>query len=123
MIEGLKGSWEWLAFAAQLPARPLIVPSTAAAYLVMGGRAILTGADLANTATVGGAVVIDDGTSSNGSNVAQIGFAAGVTVNYRAPGQGVLLEQGCFLIPQGITVQGVMFLIPLWHYPGGPPGE
>lgn len=119
----LAGSWEWLEFAARLPAKYVPLAQTGADKLIMSGRCLLLGADLFNMATNGGTVTIYDGTSANGSVAAQIGFPADTTVNYRSPGQGVLLEQGCWLSPSSVTVQGCVFVVPLWHGPRTPPGD
>lgn len=120
----LRGSWEWLAFAARLPAKPLTVNAPAAPQRLYSGRCLLTGMCLYNSAAVGAAVVFYDGTDTNGLAAGQIHFAA-TSGNFGPLATGpILLESGLVLSPGAGTVVGAVYVIPLdVHFGTTPPGE
>lgn len=122
-ITGLKGSWEWLNFAAQLPANPVQFSGVAGGRLVYSGRCILTGGAFSNSATTAGSVSILDGQDGNGGAVAFQAVAASAGVPLVLPGQGILLEVGAYMVASAAVLAGALYLIPLWHDEYTAPGD
>lgn len=122
-IEGLKGSWEWLEFAAQLPANPQMITGQAGNKLIYSGRCILTGACVNNTATTAGTVQLLDGQDATGGLVAGGNVAASGITNVPVNGQGILCEVGVFLVVATATLTGSILIIPLWHDEYTAPGD
>lgn len=120
--EAQKGSWEWLEFAAQLPAQPFVFGPTAANALVYSGRCILLGGSYLNSATAAGTVQLLDGQDATGGLVVATAVAASSPATPNLPGQGILCEIGVFLLPGGTTIKGSVYVIPLAHYDFTPPG-
>lgn len=120
---GLKGSLEWLAFVANLPARiePINVPLGGG--LVVPGRGILTGVNLINSATAASTVTLIDGQDSKGLNIAQYTVAGSGNLSPNFPVKGVLVEIGVFLSYSGGLISGSVYVVPLWRYPFTAPGE
>lgn len=114
-IEGLKGSWDWLEFAAQLPANPQAVTTQSANGLIYSGRCVLTGAFLNNTATTAGSVQLLDGQDAKGLLVAGAQLPAATITPITAPAQGILCENGVFMVLATAIVSGSVLIIPLWH--------
>lgn len=122
-IEGLKGSWEWLRFAAQLPSSPQFVSGQAANTLIYSGRCILTGATFLNSGTAPGQAILHDGQDVSGGVVSVTPIAASAAGNPVLPSMGVLCELGVFLEVTTATLKGSVFVIPLWHYEYTEPGD
>lgn len=122
-IRGLKGSWEWLHFAAQLPSSPQFVNSQSASGLVYSGRCILTGATFLNSGTAPGQAILHDGLDLSGGVVSVTPIAANAAGNPVLPAQGILCEIGVFLEVVTATLKGGVFVIPLWHYDFTEPGD
>ena len=122
-IAGLKGSWEWLEFAAQLPAKPVPLVSLAASGALYSGRCILAGASVTNTATTAGQLNLLDGTDSKGQIVSVLPLAAGAAAYPVFGPAGVLMELGVFATVTTATITGSVYVIPLWHEWLTPPGE
>lgn len=116
------GSWEWLEFASGLPANPEPLPVPGPNGLVMGGRAILRGYNFSNTSTTAGALVIYDGFDASGLGVIRVGYGATGTVAPAYFYPGILLNLGCFATGGLGALTGVLYLVPLWHYPDTAPG-
>lgn len=120
---GLKGSFEWLALAATLPADPVPLPSGGGSGLVESGRHIFAGMAVVNTATTAGTVSILDGQDSHGQPIASFPIPASGGLNPSLPTGGILLEVGCYIVVTGAILSGGIHLIHLWRYPYTPPGE
>lgn len=114
-ISGLKGSWAWLQFAAQLPSNPQPLKNITAGSLVYSGRCILTGAIFNNTATAAGAVQLLDGVDATGALIAGAQLPASTLTPLSTVGQGILCEIGVFLVPTGTIAAATVLVIPLWH--------
>lgn len=119
----LKGSWEWLRFAAQLPSRAIPFTNQAAPFLGFGGRCIVTGLSWNNTATTAGRVDILDGVDGNGGIAWRAPAVATALGSAAIPPNGIMLEIGCWLNLNSVTLTGALLVIPLWHYDWTPPGE
>lgn len=117
------GSWEWLQFCSQLPAKPYPLPNPGTNGIVYSGRCIVRGYSFANTATVGGALLLFDGLDGSGQAVTRTGYgASGSTApNYFYP--GILMDIGVFANTGLGQLTGVVYVVPLWGYPHTPPGE
>lgn len=120
---GLKGSWDWLAGASQLPAKPMAYAVGVGAGLVMSGRAILRGGFTGNGNAVAGHLSVYDGLDANGVEVWRVAVPASGVANLNIPDGGILLEIGCWVVSVGSSCSGSLILVPLWHYPFTPPGE
>jgi hypothetical protein len=122
-ISGLKGSWEWLQFASQLPAKPVPLLAPSGNVVAFSGRCIYLGVNLVNSATTAGRVAVYDGLDVTGPliDVAAVP-ASGVLPATRAAA-GVLCELGVTVSLTSIVVTGSVLVVPLWHYFDGPPGE
>lgn len=123
IAERLARSWDWLYFAAQLPANPIPVPSTSASKLVYSGRCILTGGVFTNSGGGAGSVQLLDGQDNTGTLVGAAAVAAGATSPITIAGQGVLCELGVYLVVTTATIIGSAWIIPLWHDQKTPPGD
>lgn len=120
---GLEGSWDWLEFAAGLPSKPQNVAATAANFLVASGRHILTGLSLLNAATTAGTIKVHDGTDTTGMIIYANTIAASGILNASLPVRGLLCEIGVYVEVVTATVNGAVYLTPLWHYRNTAPGE
>lgn len=121
-IEGLKGSWGWLEYASQLPAKPVALPSATGNGLVYSGRCILAGASVFNSATTSGGLNLLDGVDNKGLIAATIPLAATTGFNGDLAPNGVLMEIGIFATITTATISGAIYVIPLWHQRLTPPG-
>ena len=83
---GLKGSWEWLEYAAQLPAKAVNF-TTSADTLIYGGRCIYMGFTMANNAVGGGNFNLYNGRDANGAPLNLDFPSNGSTINRAAAGQ------------------------------------
>lgn len=122
-ISGLKGSWEWLEFAAQLPANPQFITGQSDSGLVYGGRCILTGASMINQATTAGSFNLLDGLDATGGVVVATALAASGVGGPNLPAQGILCELGVYLQITTATLKGSIWVIPLWHDQFTSPGD
>lgn len=120
---GLKGDWEWLEFAANLPSNPQFVINQSASGLVFGGPCILTGASFSHSGTAAGTIQLLDGLDATGGAVNAFSIAAGSNGQASLPSKGVLMELGVYLKLTTAIVTGSVYVVPLWHYRGTPPGE
>lgn len=118
-----KGSWEWLSFAASLPAKPIPITALSAATKGYTGRCIAVGLALDNTATVGGKLTVYDGQDTGGTTIGIYGFAASNQVKQTFGIFGVLCEIGVYLSTVGGLLAGSLWVVPLWEYNITPPGE
>lgn len=64
----LKASWDWLAFAAGLPADPVPIPLSASNQLIETGRQILLGGSLINTGSGSAQSVVTPANPAAGAN-------------------------------------------------------
>lgn len=119
----LKGSWEWLAFAATLPADPVALTGAPTGQLVGTGRHILMGGTLVNTATTASTWNVYDGMDNTGTQIAQVTVPAGGNAPLAMPASGVLCETAVFARYSGGLVTGSLWIVHLWKYPFTPPGE
>lgn len=122
-IGGLKGSWEWLEFATQLPGKPVPVPAGLGTALVFPGRCIYLGVNLINSATAAGRVVAYDGQDATGPVIDVAAIPASGIVSAGTTASGVLCETGVTLAVTTAVVTGSVIVIPLWHHKMTPPGE
>lgn len=123
MRDTLRGSWEWLAFAASLPADPVPFSGLTANTLLLSGRVIVTGLGFYNASTQAGGLNLIDGMDASGNLVAPIGVGSAAGATWDPGGQGVLFEQGVFLQPTNLVAHGCVYCIHLWKYKNTPPGE
>ena len=122
-IKGLEGSWEWLEFAASLPARPIIFGPVSADTQLFTGRCLYKGFTMANNAAGGGNFNLYDGRDANGPPLNLDFPSNGSTINRFTFGAGVLCESGIFLHVSTGPMVGSLFIVPLWHGEFTPPGE
>ena len=122
-IRGLKGSWEWLQFAAQLPAKPVPLLASSGNVVAFSGRCIYLGVNLINSATTAGRVAVYDGLDTTGPIVDLGAVAASGILSANTAAAGVLCELGVTVALTSIVVTGSVLVVPLWHYFDGPPGE
>lgn len=118
----LEGSWDWLEYAAGLPSKPINVAATSANFLVASGRAILTGLSLINAATTAGTVKVYDGTDTSGMIVYANSIAGSGILNASLPVRGLLCEIGVFVQVTAATLNGAVYITPLWHNRETAPG-
>lgn len=120
---GLKASWEWLEFAAGLPAKHAAVPGPTNWGQVVGGRNILTSATFSNASGAAVTITIRDGAAADGDPMAILVVPANSGLPWDGPASGVLAEVGIFIASPGANVTGVIHYVPLEHNYGTPPGE
>lgn len=120
---GQKGSWGWLELASHVAADPVPLNSLSASGLLQAGQLVLRGMCAVNTATTAGTVTVLDGADAKGQPVLNIAVAVGATVNPSLPGNGILLDIGCFLVLTGVTLTGAVWVVNRWNYEWSPPGE
>lgn len=120
--QDLKRSWEWLAFAGDLPAKPLRINNLSGNAELYTGRCIVTGMSFVYTGTSGGLVTLHDGQDTSGAPVLFGGFGSNQEINKPVSGKGVLCEIGVFAEITTGPVNGVVWFIPLAHYNITPPG-
>lgn len=119
----LKESWEWLSFAASLPAKPFQFSALTAGRLLNSGRYILVGVSLNNISTNAGVLTLYDGQDTNGEISGVVPFAASAGAAQTFGTRGVLMEIGIYLNPSAGSVTGTVYAVPLAHYNNTPPGE
>lgn len=122
-IRGLKGSWEWLQFAAQLPAKPVPLLVSSGTVVAYSGRCIYLGTNLINSATTAGRVVVYDGLDTSGPIIDLAAVAASGIASVNTAAAGILCELGVTVSLTSIVVTGSVLVVPLWHYLDSPPGE
>lgn len=115
-------SWEWLHFAAQLPAKAINLTTPAAGGLIAGGRWVLTGYSLFNESTSAVSFWVYDGQDGNGKLVVPNQVPASGYLQENLPGRGILIDEGIYVGISGGVVEGSVFAIPLWKYGKTPPG-
>jgi hypothetical protein len=120
--EGLKGDWEWLRFAASLPAIPVTLPSLSANTLLYPGRCILTGLNVENQGAGSGVFNLRNGMDNTGEYIAILPLGATASASQQFGSLGVLLDIGLFAEIVSVTMRGAVFVIPLWHYGFTAPG-
>jgi len=118
-----KGSWEWLRFASQLPAKPFQFTAQSTNKLVYKGRCILREITGLNNNATGGTLTLLDGEDTTGTIAGTQGYAASSQFSHSFASFGILMEIGCFLVPGGQSLTGTVALVPLWEYNITPPGE
>lgn len=117
-----KGSWEWLSFAASLPAKPYQLRAVTASQLLNTGRYIFVGAVFNNTATTAATVTVHDGQDANGEIVGQVTVPASSSLPLNTANDGVLCEIGLYVEIATGTITGSVWAVPLAHYNITPPG-
>lgn len=122
-ISGLKGSWEWLQFAAQLPAKPIPLLASSGTVVAYSGRCIYLGINLINSATTAGRAVVYDGLDTTGPVLDLGAVAASGILSANTAAAGVFCEMGVTVALTSIVVTGSVLVVPLWHYFHTPPGE
>lgn len=118
----LKASWEWVEFAAGLPARHATVPGPTAWGQVVAGANILMGATISNASGAAVTVTIWDGADATGDPLAVLVVAANGGLPWTGPSSGILAEVGIFIASPGANVTGVIHYVPLEHNWNTPPG-
>ena len=122
-VSGQKGSWEWLALAAQLPAKAIPQAGGMATGLVASGRYLFKGVTCNNTATAAGVVVVRDGQDASGVPVFNLAVPASSPASSPFLSDGVLCEGGLYVVATGLTGTLTIWAAPLKHYAYWPPGE
>lgn len=119
----LEGSWEWLAYAAQLPSKivPLNLITTNTSLFT--GRCICTGMAVENTGAGAGIINLRDGADNTGPYFSVLPLSNNGSANLVFGTTGVLCEMGVFAEVVTATLRGAVFIIPLWHYGDSPPGQ
>lgn len=117
------GSWEWLAAASELPAMVLPVRSVSAGGQVFTGRCIFRGYSLANVATTAGQFAVLDGQDATGITAAISDVAASASTYDNPAVKGVLMDLGIYLSVTTLTLNGAIWIVPLWDYPHTMPGR
>jgi hypothetical protein len=120
---GLKSSWEWLEYAAGLPARHVAMPGPTNWGQVVGGANLLMGATIANASGAAVTVTIRDGADVSGDPMAVLVVPANSGLPWAGPASGIMAEIGIFIASPGASVTGVVHYIPLEHEQRTPPGE
>lgn len=118
-----EGSWDWLAFAAGLPAKAILIPNISADTQLFTGRCIYMGFTIANNAVGGGNFNLYDGRDATGYPLNLDFPSNGSTINRYLSGPGVLVENGIFCHVSTGPMLGSLFIIPLWHSRNTAPGE
>lgn len=120
--EGLRGSWEWMSYAASLPSKIVPLNNLTTSTGLFSGPCIFTGYNIDNTAGGSGACNFRDGTDNTGPYVAinRLPGTAGATFTFG--NKGVFCENGVYAEIVTVTMRGAIFVIPLWHYDFTPPG-
>lgn len=119
----LKGSWEWLEFAASLPSQPNQFIAVTAGQLLLSGRYLVTGITINNTSTNAGTVTLYDGQDTTGTIVLAQHFSASGTQTTPTVPNGVLCEIGVFMNVTAGSISGAVWAVPLSEIAGTPPGE
>lgn len=119
----LKGSWEWLAFAAALPSQPFQFVAVTAGQLLLSGRYLVTGITINNSATVAGTVTLYDGQDTTGTIALTQHFSASGTQTTPTVPNGVMCEIGVFMNVTAGNISGAVWAVPLSLIAGTPPGE
>lgn len=119
----LKASWEWVEFAAGLPARHAAVPGPTAWGQVVPGANLFMGATIANASGAAVTVTIRDGADVSGDPMAVLVVPANSGLPYVGPSSGILAEVGIFIASPGANVSGVIHYVPLEHNQNTPPGD
>lgn len=120
----LKRSYEWLGYAAGLPAKPVPFTSQSGNQVLAAGRHILMGVSFRNLSTFGGAITLNDGLDANSIPLVTVGFGGSATVLQPIAANGIMCEIGVFLNSlSGCVLTGSAWIVPLWNYPSTPPGE
>ncbi len=119
----VKRSWEWLSFAATLPASPIQFLSQAANKQLATGRYIVTAINAANTATTAGTLTLYDGQDTTGEILGVIEAGASLSNNLVLGTTGAMCEIGIFMAVSGGTFTGSVLAIPLTRYTNTPPGQ
>lgn len=118
-----RDSWEWLAFAASLPSRPIPFVGVSGNTLVYSGRCILTGVTANNTNAASGVIQLLDGLDATGVPAWQVHAGGTNQVQSILPNNGVLMDIGVFMEVSSATITGSVLLIPLAHYDMTQPGH
>lgn len=119
----LEGSWEWLEFASQLPAKAVPFSGISARTVLFSGRCVLRGLSFSNAATTAGVVDALDGLDGTGMIAWRTPAAASSTGQSPVPQPGILLEIGLTLNLTTVQITGAALVVPLWHYARTPPGQ
>ena len=122
-VSGQKGSWEWLALAAQLPAKPIAPSAGLVSGLVASGRYLFKGITLNNTGGSAGIVTVLDGQDASGVPIFYLAAAATSPASSPFLSDGIMCENGLFIVVATLTGKVTLWAAPLRHYPNWPPGE
>lgn len=118
-----RDSWEWLAFAASLPSRPVPFSSVSGNTQLFTGRCILTGVTFNNLATTSGVVQLLDGQDATGAPAWQVHAGGSNQAQSILPNNGVLMDIGVFMAVSTVTITGSILVIPLLAYDKTPPAH
>lgn len=118
-----KESWEWLQFAASLPAMPIPLPSLAASQILYSGRCLLTGYSLQNNGTAAGGVNLLNGQDTTGLIAVILPLTAQQAVSNTAGTMGVLMDMGVYAQITTAVIRGSVYIVPLEHLPFTMPGH
>lgn len=121
--QDLKGDWQWLAFAASLPASPIQFLAVTASQKLATGRFIVGGITGVNTAATAGQVALYDGQDATGPLIGIVDVAATSSFTIPLPANGVMTEIGIYLGVTTATLTGSVSAVPLWIYNKTAPGQ
>jgi hypothetical protein len=117
------GNWEWLRFAASLPAKPVQFIAQSTNRELFSGRCIVREITGLNNGVAGGTLTLNDGGDASGTLVLTQGYAASASFSHSIAAFGALCEIGLFLVTGGQSLTGNVLLVPLWEYNITPPGD
>lgn len=119
----LKRSFEWLAFAAGLPGRPVPYLNQSAPFQAFKGSCILQAMITNNGNAAGQTIILHDGEDATGPMIHQAFIGNGANGPQQFGPRGILCETGVFVELFGGPWKITLFVVPLWHYSNTPPGE
>ena len=119
----LKASYEWLEFAAGLPAKVVPWTNESASFQGFKGRCVLQAVAGINGNAGTQSIQLHDGEDASGALIFPTAVPGNGYLFQPFSPRGILCETGVFVqIPAGpwsIT----LLLVPLWHYSNTPPGS
>lgn len=119
----LKRSFDWLEFAAGLPAHHVPYKAASASFQGFKGSCILQAVWVNNGNAAGQTFILTDGEDATGPIIHQAFIGNGQNQNQPFSPRGILCETGVFVQLFGGPWNMTLFVVPLWHYTSTPPGE
>ena len=116
-------SYEWLAFVGQLPASPIQFKAQAANINLTGGRYVVTGLNVTNSATTACTVTLHDGQDTTGQILTTAVVPASGSLNIVLGSNGAYAEIGIYMEVVTGTLTGSVLAVPLSRYNVTLPGQ